>query len=229
MAEVLDGLDSLETDLPLEDLPDAPGAGTPRRRGRGQNLVIQPPLITFEGDRGDGRGYILEMDVEAVQRRGRRRSSATDRDGRRCGPDQDSEESSPTRRHAAAPSPSAGGLALGAFGALALELLALDQDRLRLLLDPRRDDGGDERLAIGQDVDEVTVEIEVLDVDGHVQADEDETSTSTSCGMSFGSALTWMLDRLWSRVPPVSSTAGASPTKTSGTSTSISTLRLTRK
>ena len=30
-------------------------------------LVIQPPLITFEGDRGDGRGYILEPDVEAIR------------------------------------------------------------------------------------------------------------------------------------------------------------------
>jgi hypothetical protein len=29
--------------------------------------VIQPPLITFAGDRGDGRGYILEMDVEAIR------------------------------------------------------------------------------------------------------------------------------------------------------------------
>ena len=28
---------------------------------------IKPPLITFEGDRGDGRGYILEPDVEAIR------------------------------------------------------------------------------------------------------------------------------------------------------------------
>jgi hypothetical protein len=31
------------------------------------NLVIQPPLIVFEGDRGDGRGYVLEPDVEAIR------------------------------------------------------------------------------------------------------------------------------------------------------------------
>jgi LCP family protein required for cell wall assembly len=49
VATLLDGLDSLETDLPLNE------------------LVIQPPLITFEGDRGDGRGYILEPDVEAIR------------------------------------------------------------------------------------------------------------------------------------------------------------------
>src|SRR6188508_1414066 len=53
---------------------------------------------------------------------------------------------------------------LGAFGGLTLltlELLALGDDRLGLLLDPRRDDGRDERLAVGDDVDEVAVEAEV--------------------------------------------------------------------
>jgi hypothetical protein len=32
-------------------------------------IVIQPPLITFEGDRGDGRGYVLEPDVDAIRAR----------------------------------------------------------------------------------------------------------------------------------------------------------------
>jgi hypothetical protein len=32
-----------------------------------RQLIIEPPLITFEGDRGDGRGYILEPDVEAIR------------------------------------------------------------------------------------------------------------------------------------------------------------------
>jgi hypothetical protein len=31
------------------------------------DLVVQPPLITFEGDREDGRGYILEPDVDAIR------------------------------------------------------------------------------------------------------------------------------------------------------------------
>jgi len=64
---VMDSLDSLETDLPLDDLPTLLELG--RRAGDAQveNLIIQPPLITFEGDRGDGRGYILEIDVEAVR------------------------------------------------------------------------------------------------------------------------------------------------------------------
>ena len=31
------------------------------------SILIEPPLITFEGDRGDGRGYVLEPDVEAIR------------------------------------------------------------------------------------------------------------------------------------------------------------------
>jgi LCP family protein required for cell wall assembly len=64
---LLDGFASLETDLPLDELPTllelarrAPGAEV-------QNLIVEPPLITFEGDRGDGRGYILEADFEAIR------------------------------------------------------------------------------------------------------------------------------------------------------------------
>ena len=67
VGEVIDSLDSLETDLPLDDLPTLLELG--RRAGDADvdNLLIEPPLITFEGDRGDGRGYILEVDVEAVR------------------------------------------------------------------------------------------------------------------------------------------------------------------
>ena len=67
VGEVIDSLDSLETDLPLDDLPTLLELG--RRAGEADvdNLLIEPPLITFEGDRGDGRGYILEVDVEAVR------------------------------------------------------------------------------------------------------------------------------------------------------------------
>ena len=65
---LLEGLKSLDTDLPLEKLPTlveiarrANGADTTRQ-------VIKPPdFITFEGDRGDGRGYILEPDVEKIR------------------------------------------------------------------------------------------------------------------------------------------------------------------
>jgi LCP family protein required for cell wall assembly len=62
-----ESLESLETDLELDDLPtllELARRATDADVGR---LVISPPLITFEGDRGDGRGYILEADVEAVR------------------------------------------------------------------------------------------------------------------------------------------------------------------
>ena len=64
---LIDGLDSLETDLPLDELPTL--AELARRAGEAQvnEIVIQPPLIIFEGDRGDGRGYVLEADVEAIR------------------------------------------------------------------------------------------------------------------------------------------------------------------
>lgn len=64
---VLDGFDSLETDLPLEDLPTLLEIARRATDAEVRQLVIEPPLITFEGDRGDGRGYILEPDVEAIR------------------------------------------------------------------------------------------------------------------------------------------------------------------
>jgi polyisoprenyl-teichoic acid--peptidoglycan teichoic acid transferase len=64
---LLDGLDSLETDLPLDELDALMELG--RRAGDAEvtNLLIEPPLITFEGDRNDGRGYVLEADVDAIR------------------------------------------------------------------------------------------------------------------------------------------------------------------
>lgn len=67
LRELLDGFDSLETDLPLEDLPTLLEIARRATDAEVQSLVISPPLITFEGDRGDGRGYILEPDVEAIR------------------------------------------------------------------------------------------------------------------------------------------------------------------
>ena len=64
---VLDGFDSLETDLPLEDLPTLLEIARRATDAEVRHLVIEPPLITFEGDRGDGRGYILEPDIEAIR------------------------------------------------------------------------------------------------------------------------------------------------------------------
>jgi LCP family protein required for cell wall assembly len=64
---VLDGLDSLETDLPMEQLPTLIELARRATDAQVEKLVIGPPLITFEGDRGDGRGYVLEPDVEAIR------------------------------------------------------------------------------------------------------------------------------------------------------------------
>jgi LCP family protein required for cell wall assembly len=67
VSDLLDGLDSIETDLPIDELPTLLELARRATDAEVQSLVIQPPLITFEGDRGDGRGYILEPDVEAIR------------------------------------------------------------------------------------------------------------------------------------------------------------------
>ena len=67
LASLLDGFQSLETDLPLDELPTLLELAKRAREAEVHNLVIEPPLITFEGDRGDGRGYILEADFEAIR------------------------------------------------------------------------------------------------------------------------------------------------------------------
>jgi LCP family protein required for cell wall assembly len=67
LAALIDGLDSLETDVPLDQLPTLIELARRAADAEVQTLVIQQPLITFEGDRSDGRGYILEPDVEAIR------------------------------------------------------------------------------------------------------------------------------------------------------------------
>jgi LCP family protein required for cell wall assembly len=68
LAMLLDGLKSLETDLPLEDLPTLVEIARRSEQADVTRQVLQPPdFITFEGDRGDGRGYILQPDVEKIR------------------------------------------------------------------------------------------------------------------------------------------------------------------
>ena len=68
LAMLLDGLKSLETDLPLEDLPTLVEIARRSEHADVTRQVLQPPdFITFEGDRGDGRGYILQPDVEKIR------------------------------------------------------------------------------------------------------------------------------------------------------------------
>ncbi len=67
IGSLIDGLDSRETDLPLDQLSTL--VELARRAGDAEvtELVIGPPLITFEGDRDDGRGYVLEADFDAIR------------------------------------------------------------------------------------------------------------------------------------------------------------------
>ena len=67
VSQVLDAFDSLETDLPMDDLATLLEVARRATDAEVRNLLVEPPLITFEGDRGDGRGYILEPDVEAIR------------------------------------------------------------------------------------------------------------------------------------------------------------------
>jgi LCP family protein required for cell wall assembly len=59
---------SFETSLPLDDLPTLLEIGRRAQEAEVTRQVLQPPdFISFEGDAGDGRGYILVPDVEAIR------------------------------------------------------------------------------------------------------------------------------------------------------------------
>jgi LCP family protein required for cell wall assembly len=60
-------LDSLNTDLPLNELPTLLELGRRAYGAEVQYFVIQPPYITFQGDLGDGRGYVLVADFAAIR------------------------------------------------------------------------------------------------------------------------------------------------------------------
>jgi LCP family protein required for cell wall assembly len=64
---LIEGLESLDTNLPMDDLPTLLEIARRSTDAEVRTLIIEPPLITFEGDRGDGRGYVLEPDVEAIR------------------------------------------------------------------------------------------------------------------------------------------------------------------
>ncbi len=68
VASLLAGLESLKTNLPLGDLPTLLEIGHRAQSADVTRQVLKPPqFITFEGDRGDGRGYILEPDIKAIR------------------------------------------------------------------------------------------------------------------------------------------------------------------
>jgi LCP family protein required for cell wall assembly len=66
---LLDSLDSFETDLPLEDMPTYVELAQRAQDAEVITQVLNPDggFITFAGDAGDGRGYILEPDIEAMR------------------------------------------------------------------------------------------------------------------------------------------------------------------
>ncbi|HEX2194759.1 MAG TPA: LCP family protein [Candidatus Limnocylindria bacterium] len=65
---LLESLNSFGTDLPLNDLPTLIELARRAQDADVTRLVLGPEFITFEGDAGDGRGYILVPDVEAMRR-----------------------------------------------------------------------------------------------------------------------------------------------------------------
>jgi LCP family protein required for cell wall assembly len=67
VSELVDGLDSIDTNLPMDELPTLLEIARRATDAEVRELIIEPPLITFEGDRGDGRGYVLEPDVDAIR------------------------------------------------------------------------------------------------------------------------------------------------------------------
>jgi LCP family protein required for cell wall assembly len=67
LSTLVGSLDSLETDVPLDELPTLLELARRATDATVTRVLIEPPLITFEGDRGDGRGYVLEPDVDAIR------------------------------------------------------------------------------------------------------------------------------------------------------------------
>lgn len=67
LRDALDSFDSLETDLPLHQLATLLELARRASGAEVDYMLIEPPLITFEGDRGDGRGYVLEPDIDAIR------------------------------------------------------------------------------------------------------------------------------------------------------------------
>jgi LCP family protein required for cell wall assembly len=66
---LLDGLDSFETDLPLDQMPTLIEIARRARSADVTEQVLDPDhgFMTGAGDFGDGRGYILKPDIDAMR------------------------------------------------------------------------------------------------------------------------------------------------------------------
>jgi LCP family protein required for cell wall assembly len=68
IGRLLEGLQSFQTTLPMEDLFTIIEIVRRAQDAEVTRQVLEPPeFITYEGDRLDGRGYILEPDIEAMR------------------------------------------------------------------------------------------------------------------------------------------------------------------
>jgi LCP family protein required for cell wall assembly len=67
---LLDSLHSFATDLPLEQMPTLLELARRSQSADVTTQVLDPDdgFISFAGDRGDGRGYVLEPDVDAMRK-----------------------------------------------------------------------------------------------------------------------------------------------------------------
>jgi LCP family protein required for cell wall assembly len=70
LPKLLDGLHSFDTDLPLDQLPTLMEIARRAQSAKVTTQVLDPDdgFITFAGDKGDGRGYILEPDIDAMRK-----------------------------------------------------------------------------------------------------------------------------------------------------------------
>lgn len=68
VSQLLNGLDSLETDLPLDDLRTLVEIARRAQDASVERVLVQPPtMIVLEGDLQDGRGYVLVPDIQAIR------------------------------------------------------------------------------------------------------------------------------------------------------------------
>jgi polyisoprenyl-teichoic acid--peptidoglycan teichoic acid transferase len=67
---LLDSLHSFDTDLPLDQMPTLLELARRAQSADVTTQVLDPSdgFMTFAGDRGDGRGYVLEPDIDAMRR-----------------------------------------------------------------------------------------------------------------------------------------------------------------
>lgn len=67
LGEVLDGLDSLETDLPLSDLPTLVEIARRAQDATVERVLVQPPTMIVQEGVIDERGYVLVPDIDAIR------------------------------------------------------------------------------------------------------------------------------------------------------------------